>query len=284
MVKLISCAKWILSGEHAVIRGKKALAFPLLSHKSSISLFEGERFSLEADSEESMGMVISLFKKACEFTGISVENMGRMVMSDNIPVGVGFGSSAAICANIAKVFKYYGFTGDVLGLARHLEDEFHGKSSGLDVAVALTNKSVVFDHNKIVGTIEPSFWPHMILTYSGEKSMTSNCVEYVRKVFLKNERLALELDDMMDLASSLCEDALKNADFNGLRDGIKLACEVFYGWGLCHEPLRRHIDSLLSDGAAAVKPIGSGLGGYVLSLWDKQPKCDICLTLEKPYM
>jgi mevalonate kinase len=284
MVTLTSCAKWILSGEHAVIRGRKALAFPLPNYENSVSLAGGGGFSPEADSEDSRNILVLLFEMASALTGIPLENMGRIVMICSIPTGVGFGSSAALCANVAKVFKYYGFTGNVLALAKHLEDKFHGKSSGLDVAVALTNKPVIFMNNSIVGFLEPSFWPHLALTYSGESSMTSRCVESVQKIFLNNERLALELDDMMDQASNLCEKGLKNADFCGLRDGIRLACEAFHGWGLCNEPLKRHIDSLLLDGAAAAKPIGSGLGGYVLSLWEEQPKRDIYLTLEKPYM
>jgi mevalonate kinase len=107
-------------------------------------------------------------------------------------------------------------------------------------------------------------------------------VKSVQEIFRKNESLALELDNLMNHSADLCESALKNADFEKLKDGINLGCEVFREWGLCHEPLEYHIDMVLSAGAVAAKPIGSGLGGYVVSLWQEKPKSDIYLTLEKP--
>ncbi len=41
--------------------------------------------------------------------------------------------------------------------------------------------------------------------------------------------------------------------------------------GLISESLQQHMQQLLHEGALAVKPTGSGSGGYVLSLWESEP-------------
>ena len=43
------------------------------------------------------------------------------------------------------------------------------------------------------------------------------------------------------------------------------------------EGLQQHMNHLLSSGAIAVKPTGSGGGGFVLSLWEKRPRDELGL-------
>ncbi|MDR1560844.1 MAG: hypothetical protein LBS23_00615 [Holosporaceae bacterium] len=278
-----SHAKWILSGEHTVVRGGKAIAFPLHCYVNSVFSEKSKEFSVNSKVSIIKSIIVSLFETASKFTQIPLKDIRRaFTIKNNIPVKTGLGSSAAISVNIANIFKYHGFGGDLFSLARLLENKFHGKSSGLDVTVVLKNKPIVFENNCITSIIEPTFWPHLILTYSGKKSTTSQCIDTVQRMFLKNEKLANELDVLMNQSSNMCEEALKTANFNQLRDGIILGNEVFHKWGLCNEQLTNHMKDLFLDGAVAAKPIGSGLGGYVVSLWEEKPKRDICLTLEKP--
>jgi mevalonate kinase len=279
-----SHAKWILSGEHSVVRGGKAIAFPLRNYTNSITFDKNTDFSIVTDHESLKKTIFSLLKRASKFLKIPLEKIsGRIGVTSNIPLKAGLGSSAAICANIANLFRHCGLCDDAAQLARHLEDKFHQKSSGLDIAVAIENKPVIFEKNKIVEFLKPKFWPHFVLSYSGEKSLTSNCAEIVGKVFLKDENFARELDKQMDLASNLCEDAMKTANFDELKEGVSLSNEVFQRWGLSTPSTSLHIKKLLSGGAAAAKPIGSGLGGYILSLWRENPT-EFFNDFSRPYI
>jgi mevalonate kinase len=260
-------AKWILCGEHSVIRGGRAIAFPLNNFSNSIFFEENESFSIKSDYSENV--IFDLFKIGCEYSKISSEKKtGRLIIKSNIPIKSGLGSSSALCANIAKVFKYLGYCNDVFELAGYLENKFHKKSSGLDVTVALKNKPIIFSNNKLLECFNLRFWPPMLLTYSGEQCSTSNCVASVSDLFLKNEKLALELDQQMNLASHMCEEALKTANLHGLKEGIMLGNDTFLRWGLYTKSMAFHVEKLLSAGAIAAKPTGSGLGGYILSLWE----------------
>jgi mevalonate kinase len=283
MKSFFSYAKWILSGEHSVVRGGKAVVFPLRRYKNSIFLRKAERFSVKYDTENLEDIIISLMELASAFTKIPLDSIrSELTVINSIPTQMGLGSSAAICVNIANIFKHYGFNGEVFDLARYLENKFHQSSSGLDVSVSIMDEPLIFHGNKIIDILRPTFWPCLALSYSGEKSITSHCVKFVQEIFRKNKSWALELDNLMNHSADLCEIAFKSADFEKLKDGINIGCEVFRNWGLCHEPLEYNIKMALSVGAVAAKPIGSGLGGYVISLWHEKPKSDIYLTLEKP--
>lgn len=272
-----SHAKWILSGEHAVIRGGKAIAFPMKQYKCTLDFTKSDKLSVKhnvsSENNKLNESFIDLLKEASEFLNTEEIN-GSFLIRNNILMNAGLGSSAAICANVAKLFAYLGYTDDTLTLAKNLENHFHKKSSGLDVAVAVKENPVIFRNNAVIKIPKISFWPNITLTYSGPKMPTSLCTEAVAKTFQENENIALELDNMMNEATDLCESALATTNFDMLRDGITLGNEVFKRWGLVNEQLAKHMQMLKSKGAVASKPTGSGLGGYVISLWKFRPKID----------
>jgi mevalonate kinase len=278
-----SPAKWILCGEHSVRRGGKAIAFPLRNFSASIFFKKSDDLFIE--DCYSKDTILTLLKKGCEFLDVPLKKIyGHIRVQSNIPTESGLGSSAALCCGIAKLFRYCGCCGcncsdDVSETAKHLENEFHRQSSGLDVAVILANKPIIFNENKVAEFLKPKFWPHMLITYSGEKSLTSDCVRIADNFFLTDEKAALEADRLMNSATDMCEEAFKNADFDELRDGIMLGNEIFRRWGLHTAATSLQLEKLLSAGAVAAKPIGSGLGGYILSLWKECPCVDSSLLL-----
>ena len=56
-----------------------------------------------------------------------------------------------------------------------------------------------------------------------------------------------------------------------LAHAINLANHCFFQWVLVSERLQQHMQMLKHNGAIAVKPTGSGGGGFVLSLWNHSP-------------
>ncbi len=286
-MKFSSCAKWILSGEHTVTRGGKAIALPLNNYQCSIQYENSENLDVYHENMEPQynKIFIEILKKAADFLNINFKDIrGKFLVSNNIKMKSGLGSSAAICTNIANIFKYLGFTDNPFLLAKHLEDKFHKKSSGLDIAVTMSSKPITFQDNKIQNILNIPFWPHLMLSYSGKKSSTSACADIVKNIFRKDSYLASELDSMMNNASDLCESGLAKSNFDQLKNGISLGNEVFKKWGLHNEATSAHINALLHNGAVAAKQTGSGLGGYIISLWEDVPKKynDIHLTLERP--
>ena len=278
--------KWILAGEHAVLRGSPALVFPLESRALEFN-FEPKKMTSVSQNlelvfagghgEELQLLFWGVLEKACELKKMRRSNFeGIVTMKSRIPVGAGLGASAALCVAVAKWFQDLKLVAEneISEFARLLENLFHGESSGVDIAVASSGKPLKFLRSEKPTELTLGWTPHFYLSYSGQRGVTLECVNQVKKLFETKPELAAAADQKMQMAVRQCEQALKeNAErgFGALAEALELASSCFKDWGLTEGPLQTHMDWLKSQGAIAVKPTGSGKGGYVLSLWNQPP-------------
>lgn len=285
--------KWILAGEHAVLRGCPALVFPIAnggmeltyeasSHPLSLRL-AGER------GEELKLLAWGVVENGAQRLGHNlVEVNGNLVLTSNLPIGVGLGASAALCVVISRWFERLGWieSHKLYDFARGLEDMFHGESSGVDIAVALGGQGLRFARAGERMNLLPTWSPRLYLSFSGGRGVTSECVAKVKSLFQSAPSLAQAIDQRMVSAVALAEKALLSATesrFGELTEAIEMAGSCFADWGLCEGNLGEHLAWLRHQGAAAVKPTGSGGGGYALSLWRHPPPATIANQLISVY-
>lgn len=260
------------------MRGSPALVFPLrsrsfqLRHQTSsddlkilVEGVHGEEFKL---------LVYGVIEKACELSGLLRSKVkGSLHLSSNIPAGAGLGASAALCSAIARMWvsEFSWPQAEAYSFAKSLEDVFHGESSGLDVAVALSNQGLKFNRSGLRETLNPLWSPVFRLSYSGRRGVTKDCVQRVKDFVQKNPAAAEALDLQMKSAVQLCEQALcVSPSLSQLIEAIHKAQDCFESWGLCEGDVREHVTRLQRSGALAVKMTGSGGGGFVLSLWESE--------------
>ncbi|MGE4132774.1 MAG: mevalonate kinase [Bdellovibrionales bacterium] len=272
--------KWILAGEHAVLRGSAALAFPLRSRSLQLSFTpRQDSFDVEFSGEHGADLKLLFFgvlENAMARLHITSPLQGHFNLDSTLPVGTGLGASAALCGAVARWCCAQGFVqeAEIYEFARGLEDLFHGESSGVDLAVSLSAQGVRFVRGQKPQPLECAWSPRLYLSYSGQRGMTSECVAKVKQLFLTDKSKAEKLDLQMRDAVDLADQALRKSEsvgFESLKVALELAGGCFEEWGLCHGDLALHIRQLREAGAVAAKPTGSGGGGYVLSLWDAEP-------------
>lgn len=281
--------KWILTGEHTVLRGGAALVFPVPSRSLKVSYLDtGEDLQVDfqgTSPDWSIGFW-AVLEKALENLPQNYNRShvkGRLKLQSNIPVGAGMGASAVLCVGITRWFHGMGWLSSENSLfefARSLEDLFHGKSSGLDVAVALNDQGLYYLSGQQPQPFVPRWKPLLYLTYSGTRGVTADCIAKVNQI---KERFPSEFafwDQEMIRATEEAKVALQTpGDIETLAGALHRAQGCFQKWDLISKELGKVMDHLREKGALAVKPTGSGDGGFVLSLWRKEPPEDLKSSL-----
>jgi mevalonate kinase len=270
-------AKCILAGEHSVLRGGYAVVVPVKSKYLRLRYEDINDFNIVCYDQASGQKLDFNYKDLMSFAfslcGIGQKTIkGNFELTVSIPLGSGLGGSAALCVALGRwmVWKGMILEKDLFGFSRSLEDFFHGKSSGVDIASILTESPILFHREAGLENIECSWDPSLCLSYSGIRSETRTCIDKVSLLRESDHLKSDEIDAMMQESVKKIVSALQKSNEEGFKlmiEAFALAEKCFEKWGLLSEKLKQHILQLKDGHAMAVKPTGSGLGGYVLSLW-----------------
>jgi mevalonate kinase len=262
------------------LRGHPALVFP-----AKTCYFEAEyresssklHAVCESDQGEQMKMVFQgLLEKAVADLGHDRDELrGDLFLKNTIPLVGGMGASAAICVSVTKLLNHWGWVKehDIFSFSKNLEDLFHGESSGVDVAIAMRARPLIYKTPGEFMDFDQAWKPHLYLSHCGKRGVTADCIRKVKKLWETNESLAQMIDLDMKRAFDLGHASLQksNGTAEELQQAILLARSCFERWGLVSNELSAHMNELHKMGALATKPTGSGEGGFVLSLWREKP-------------
>jgi len=272
--------KWILAGEHAVLRGHGALVFPIKAKQLTLSYHQSTS-ELSANYEGESGadthlLFWSVLEQGMQILGRSLNSLsGHFNLYSTVPVGVGMGASAALCVAMSRWFTFLDMLANdnIHDFARELENLFHGQSSGLDITGVAADAGVYFKQG-VCYKIKQTWAPRWFLSSCGQIGITSHCVNTVQSMWDRDSTQALQIDQQMAECTRMAQLALEKDSPDApriLAKAMNAAAECFQLWGLVSEGLQRHMQNLLEAGATAVKPTGSGGGGYVISLWETAP-------------
>lgn len=270
--------KWILAGEHAVVRGHQALVFPVPSCRLTLD-YRVDNDNLNAIFSDEYGeethlLFWSVMEKGMQLLGYSINDLkGQFQLASTIPVGAGMGASAALSVAVARWFiaQQRLDEAELYSFAKSLEDMFHGKSSGLDIAGVNSYEGIYFQQG-VYRPVKMGWKPRWYLSSCEQLGVTSRCIDQVNRLWDEYPEKGAEIDQRMVDSVKLAEQALSielPSSLEQLAEAINSAATCFEDWGLLSENLKKHMEKLKDNGALAVKPTGSGGGGYVLSLWDR---------------
>ncbi len=282
--------KWVLSGEHSVLRGATAVAFPhpefqlLLRFEPSGERASPEGAGLEIQPEWARSVILDLLQMVRDEQNSRGREFhfpaGRLVMESTVPSGAGLGSSAALCVAVARWLSGPLGVPDagILEFATNLEHRFHGKSSGMDVAVCAVERPISFVRGRGPTFLQIERFPKFTFHDTGFRASTSECIRRVEHLREEDAVSAIRADELMGRASRLILEGLPlydgvaeggdhSAALRRVAEGMKSAHEAFLIWSLVPGKVQREIEDLYREGALAVKLTGAGGGGFLVALW-----------------
>lgn len=264
-------AKVIYAGEHAVVRGGRAIVAPHFGASLTLTYC---RSGNQEDSSPLLRENIDELLKRIERPRLP----GTFQIQSSIPQAGGLGSSAALSVALARLLdQIEGTTSDdstLLRLSREFENHFHGTSSGLDPAGVLSPVPVLYQKDQ--GVIESLKLPRHLevrLVDSGRRAKTIDVNVRVKQRFQNDPSGLKDVDQKMDEAVDLLVRALKGSDQDSSTqlwvESFELAHGCFVDYGLVDLDLVEQKNKILKEGALSAKLTGKGLGGYWLALFSK---------------
>ncbi len=263
-----SHAKWILLGEHAVLRGHPAIVFPKKDYQLTLT-YHPDKSPLRVSFKPHNITLEKAIKKLLEHEYLKrniTALRGHVTFDNKIPIGKGFGFSAALSICIAQLLHHHHSCDSIYLEAKSIEDYFHGQSSGLDIVGCMSDEPVLFQDGQFF-KLHSQLMPNIRWIDSGPSKMSSVCINQVKRLFDVDPKLASFLDEKMHKATLLAKNALQNGSQEELVKAIHLGNECFEKWQLISPSMQADIDDQKAQGALACKPSGAGLGGLIIALF-----------------
>jgi len=267
--------KFALSGEHSVLRGGRAVLLPHFEWSLKIRL-ESCADMLFIETAESLNedanLALNLGKAIVPEDKIKIIS-GKAVLENSIPVGAGLGSSAALSVGIIRLLlggENQISDDQVIEWARQIENHFHGRSSGMDVATCYLQRPALFSLSDGATPISCDPRYRFTLHDTGERAETTECISIVNALADRDLNLFENLDcEMNGVTDAICESIGTCGPENLIRlaSAMNKTTEIYEKWGLLTEKSVKLVQSLRNEGALAARLTGAGGGGFVVALW-----------------
>ena len=286
--------KFILTGEHAVVYGYPAIAFPLHNLKARASVVSAspgygtliaaldlQQHVRLSDLTPQMQILAQAVETTLATAGVQEEPDWILQIRSQIPVARGLGSGAAvICALVRAVSEAAGCHLDREAQNRIVyasEAVLHGSPSGIDNLTVIYGLPLYFQKGHAPQFFQPRLNPLFLLADTGISVPTSTAVTKVARLrHQKPNEVESWLQDIGDISKTMFR-ALTQACRLELGPLINANQELLRRLGVSSVANEKLIQAALEGGAPAAKVTGAGLGGQVLVLAPEQE----CASLEE---
>ncbi len=267
-----ACGKAILSGEHFVVYGAPAIAIPLTTLVTEVSVTRVESPGVVLDLDvplDDQSPVERLVTAALAL--LNLEPGGwKVAVRSCFPIGCGLGSSAAL--GVALLRALHQVKGEVPdeGLLNHqafsLEELSHGTPSGVDNTVVTYQQPVFFERGTAPQPLRDLGACSWVVADSGERSITVEVVAQVGRV--REERPEWFEGCLVEAKANTLDllDCFRREQWQAAGKSLDVQHGLLAEIGVSSPRLEHLVGVARSSGALGAKLTGAGQGGCMLAL------------------
>lgn len=252
--------KLILFGEHFVVHGLPSIIIPI-DRYIQVKVSRGPS-RVQPNLQHIINIAIS---------ELGVDEINIESIESNIPQSAGMGSSAALCVAILRaIADEYDLKLDdenMFRIATKMENVFHGKSSGVDVIMAIHHRPIIYQNSV--------YKPIDIKVNLGVKILPryQSTGEIVENVFNFKEKHPKLFEHILDSYRMIYEEVLDfKTDYKRLGELMNINQSLLRSIGVSDNRVDKIITDMLESGALGAKISGAGRGGSIIALIDENSK------------
>ena len=271
----IATGKIILMGEHSVVYGEPAIAFP----------FAGAKVQVEITANETNTLISSYYHGLLEEVPSHLKNVKDLLhrlqqdfhtgpfatsIVSTIPSERGMGSSAAVAVALTRAFFDWikkDFTKEELMTYVNFSEKIaHGNPSGIDAAAASGTDAIYFIKGHPITSFPLTIDGYLLVADTGIKGQTREAVKSVAHLFETSKQLASQAIQRLGIETQKAKEAIIANQLEVLGESMNNAHQALQQLGVSNQQLDQLVSLALAHGAYGAKLTGGGRGGCMIAL------------------
>lgn len=274
--------KIILMGEHSVVYGEPAIAFPFRETAITVNVtpdtdmyldclyFSGKLIKAPKHLESIRSVIYQTLKELNHS-----EALLHIVINSTIPAERGMGSSAATAVAVVRALHdYFGVpcpSENLLPLVNLAEKIAHGNPSGIDAAATSGDQPIYFIKGQALEVFPMNLTnSYLIVADTGIKGQTRAAVSDVARLFEQDKKTAALHISTLGQLTVQAKTAILADDAYRLGQIMTEAQAHLTALTISNDKLDQLIQAALSADALGAKLTGGGRGGCMIALADSK--------------
>ena len=269
--------KIILIGEHSVVYGKKAIAFPftgvgihtLVQANPTVHIqskyFNGTLDEMkQVTSMHNLVLLIEMLKKELGLPDF------RLNIESTIPAERGMGSSAAVAVSIIRaIFDWQELPLDEKTLLKYVdysEQIAHDNPSGIDAAATSGTQPILFEKGQPFETFQLNVDAYLLVADTGIKGQTRQAVKDVANLVQQKGTSIRQIIDQLGDLTLEAKTAIVENQAEKLGQIMTASHRLLQKLTVSNHTLDQAVELALTHHALGAKLTGGGRGGCLIVL------------------